>query len=190
MVAIVTSAGLGLDRSSVHTLGSEGQLGDATFGRYGEKVYVNADTGNLMIDFMNGTSISSTQTITVGDPSWHAVSTGEFNGQAEIAWQNTNGAVGIWLMNGTTPVAQAGLANPGAGWQLISIDHFTTNGQADLLFQNNNNNAMMLWEINGTSVAATLNGPTADYPRPAGGGSVSISFAHCPAAAVSSARRG
>jgi YD repeat-containing protein len=50
MVGIVTSAGLGLDRSSLHTLGSNGELGDASFGRYGEQVYVNADTGNLMID--------------------------------------------------------------------------------------------------------------------------------------------
>jgi hypothetical protein len=63
------------------------------------------NTGNLMIDVMNGTTISSTKTITVGDPSWHAVSTGTFNGQAEIAWQNNNGTVGLWLMNGTTPVA-------------------------------------------------------------------------------------
>ena len=67
----------------------------------------------------------STVSIAVGDPSWHAVSTGEFNGQAEIAWQNNNGAVDIWLMNGTTPVAEAALSNPGAGWQLVSVDHFT-----------------------------------------------------------------
>jgi hypothetical protein len=96
--------------------------------------------------------------ITVGDPSWHAVSTGEFNGQAEIAWQNSNGQLGIWLMNGTTPTAEVGLSNPGAGWQLISIDHFTPNGQADLLLQNTNG-AMMLWEMNGTSVATQLNLP-------------------------------
>jgi len=66
--------------------------------------------------------------------------------------------VGMWLMNGTTPVAEAGLGNPGAGWQLISVDHFTPNGQADLLFQNTSG-AMMLWEMNGTSVATTLNLP-------------------------------
>jgi len=66
--------------------------------------------------------------------------------------------VGIWLMNGTTPAAAAGLSNPGAGWQLISVDHFTPNGQADLLLQNTNG-AMMLWEMNGTSVAAMVNLP-------------------------------
>jgi hypothetical protein len=39
----------------------------------------------------------------------------------------------------------------------LSIDHFTPKGQPDLLFQNSNNNALMLWETNGTSVAAQVN---------------------------------
>jgi hypothetical protein len=85
---------------------------------------------------------------------------GDFNGQAEIAWQNNDGSVGLWLMNGTAPVAEAGLGNPGAGWQLVSVDHFTLNGQPDLLFQNSNG-AMMLWQMNGTSLAAQVNLPNA-----------------------------
>jgi YD repeat-containing protein len=49
MVAVVTGAGLGLDRSSGLVLGSRGQLGDMAFGRYGENVAVNAANGNLLI---------------------------------------------------------------------------------------------------------------------------------------------
>jgi hypothetical protein len=116
------------------------------------------NTGNLMIDLMNGTTIASTVSITVGDPSWHAVSIGDFNGQAEIAWQNSNGQPGIWLMNGTTPVAEQALFNPAlqqTGWQVVSIDHFTPNQQADLLFQNTGG-GRMLWEMNGASVASVV----------------------------------
>jgi hypothetical protein len=147
-------AAIGNPGSSWKVVGSADFSGDGN----DDILLQDTTTGNLKIDVMNGTSIASSVSITVGDPSWHAVSTGEFNGRAEIAWQNNNGTVGLWLMNGTTPVAEAALPNPGAGWQLLSIDHFTPNGQADLLFQNTSG-PMMLWELNGTSVAAMVNLP-------------------------------
>ena len=50
MVAVITGSGLGQEKGSGSVLGSRGALGDATFGRYGEKVTVNAATGNLMIN--------------------------------------------------------------------------------------------------------------------------------------------
>src|SRR5262249_32604712 len=119
----------------------------------------NTATGNLMIDVMNGTNVASTVSIVVGDPSWHAVSTGEFNGQAVIAWQNNDGTPGIWQMNGTTPTTKSGLGNPGAGWQLVSVDHFTADGQPDLLFQKNTNGAMTIEETNGTLPTAAITPP-------------------------------
>ena len=49
MVAVVTGAGLGLQNGSLAALGAQGQLGAAAFGRGGERVYVNAGNGNLIL---------------------------------------------------------------------------------------------------------------------------------------------
>ena len=39
-------------------------------------------------------------------PSWKAIGTGDFNddGHSDILWQNTNGQVAIWEMNGTNVI--------------------------------------------------------------------------------------
>ena len=49
MVAIVTSNGLGLAQSSAFVLGAQGQIGQASLGRAGENVFVNAATGGLTV---------------------------------------------------------------------------------------------------------------------------------------------
>ena len=49
MVAVIAGGSLGLERSSAWVLGSRGQSGQAGLGSVGENVYVNATTGNLVV---------------------------------------------------------------------------------------------------------------------------------------------
>jgi hypothetical protein len=49
MVAIVSGNSLGLELTSLGTLGSQGLWGSASQGNNGEQVYVNAATGNLVV---------------------------------------------------------------------------------------------------------------------------------------------
>ena len=49
MVAIVSGNGLGLDLTSRNVLGAQGAYGNPTTGQGGEQVYVNAATGNLVM---------------------------------------------------------------------------------------------------------------------------------------------
>jgi hypothetical protein len=57
-------------------------------------------------------------------PSWHAVGTGDFNGDghSDILFQNTNGQAAIWEMNGTNVIGSA-LAgpNPGTSWHAVGL---------------------------------------------------------------------
>ncbi|MCW7541708.1 hypothetical protein OOT46_28325 [Aquabacterium sp. A7-Y] len=49
MTAIVSGQGLGVSNSSLGLIGAGGQVGQAAQGRSGEQVYVNAGTGNLVV---------------------------------------------------------------------------------------------------------------------------------------------
>ncbi|HEY6927263.1 MAG TPA: RHS repeat domain-containing protein, partial [Steroidobacteraceae bacterium] len=51
MVAVVAGNGLGLFNSSLNVLGTSGMLGRPTLGRNGGAAYVNAATGNLVLQF-------------------------------------------------------------------------------------------------------------------------------------------
>src|SRR6266702_4315757 len=54
MAAIISGVNLGLSNSSLFVLGSAGAFGTAPTGRSGEKVYVNASTGNLVVQNTDG----------------------------------------------------------------------------------------------------------------------------------------
>ena len=110
---------------------------------------------------MNGGSIASAAVITYSlgqadpGPSWHAIGTGDFNGdgKADILWQNNDGLPAIWEMNGTSIASAAVLPNPGATWHAIGTSDVNGDGMADIVWQNNDGTPS-IWEMNGFSILA------------------------------------
>jgi len=88
-------------------------------------------------------------------PSWHAEGAGDFNGDgnADILWQNEDGAPAIWLMNGASVIGGGDLPNPGPSWHVAGIDDFNSDGNADILWQNDDGTPA-IWLMNGVSLIA------------------------------------
>src|SRR5262249_58403442 len=51
---------------------------------------------------------------------WHAIGTGDFNGDgmSDVLFQNNDGTPLVWTMNGTSVVSTATYPNPGSSWVL------------------------------------------------------------------------
>jgi len=86
------------------------------------------------------------------DASWHVKGMAEINGdaQADIVFQNDNGAVVIWEMGGVagTTITSANLVNlnPGPAWHIVGMRDMDGDVRnAEILFQNDNG-AAAIWE--------------------------------------------
>jgi hypothetical protein len=66
---------------------------------------------------------------------WHLVGSGDTNGdgRGDLIWQEAGGTLGVWLMNGTTPIAEAGIGNPGPTWKVVGAADFNSDGRDDIL---------------------------------------------------------
>jgi hypothetical protein len=87
------------------------------------------------------------------------VGTGDFNGDgmSDLLWQNTNGQVATWQMNGFNVTSAGVVADPGPTWTAIG----TGAGGSDILLQNTSGQAA-IWEMSGS----TMTGGSLVNPSP------------------------
>jgi hypothetical protein len=78
---------------------------------------------------------------------------GDFNGdgKADVLWQNSNGQVALWQMNGDHMVANTTVGTA-AGSTVIGTGDYNHDGKADVLLQNANRNVTE-WQMNGDHIA-------------------------------------
>jgi hypothetical protein len=99
---------------------------------------------HLSSDGNGGTEIS------LGTPPPTATSDFNGDGKSDILFQNTNGAVDIWTINGTAPTTEKLVQALDPSWHVIGTGDFNGDGKADILFQNTNG-AIDIWGMNGTT---------------------------------------
>ena len=79
--------------------------------------------------------------------------THDFNGDgySDIAWRNSGGDFGIWLMNGTQILNNPDLGNVPTIWTVVGLRDFNGDGYADVLWRDTAGDVGM-WFMNGAQI--------------------------------------
>ncbi len=137
-------------------------------GDYAADIVWRNSNGTLAGWLMNGASISSGANLTyqgspiAPDASWSVAGTADFNGDgnADLLWRQTSGALALWTMNGqnatsSTPITyQGSQLAPDASWSIAGTADFNGDGNADLLWRQTSG-ALALWTMNGATVSSS-----------------------------------
>jgi hypothetical protein len=80
------------------------------------------------------------------------------DGKSDIFWQNTDGTLAIWFMDGTTVGSgSGGVAMVPSVWQIEGVGDFDGDGKADILWRHTDG-TVAIWFMNGTSVVSGSGG--------------------------------
>jgi hypothetical protein len=82
---------------------------------------------------------------------------GDVNGDAktDIVWREvSSGAVGVWLMNGTSLSSAGVVASLPFEWTIAKVGDFNGDGKADVLWRDTTN-WVGVWFMDGTAVSST-----------------------------------
>jgi len=71
-----------------------------------------------------------------------------------VLWQNTNGQVAMWQMDGDHIAANTTVGSA-PGWTVIGTGDYSHDGKADVLWQNASGNVAQ-WQMNGDHIDENL----------------------------------
>jgi len=143
-------------------------VGDFLGNGKADLVWQRASDGLIEFQFMDGTTSVGGGQLSYdpfGVGGWQIAGTGDFgNGKADLVWQRaSDGLVEIQFMNGTTSVGGGALINNtlGAGWHIVAVKDFNSDGFADLAFQNTSTGAIDIALMSGLTVTSVVH--SGDY---------------------------
>jgi hypothetical protein len=127
-------------------------------------VWQQAD-GWLAVWFLRDAQVISGGFLSVNrmtDPTWKIRAAGDTNadGMADLIWQNDDGHLGVWFMNGdrVTRTAMLSVAQvTPTTWQIQAAGDTNGDGRADLLWRNSATGDLGVWFLDGSRVTGTAN---------------------------------
>jgi serralysin len=101
-------------------------------------------------------------------PTWHLRAAAEFDFSgtpfSDLLWQNDNGALALWQMQGNTATGAVTIiqqTNLGGGISgrppVVAANDFLGARSADILFQDSSSGTLTLWEMEGSSLRRIIN---------------------------------
>jgi probable HAF family extracellular repeat protein len=80
--------------------------------------------------------------------------THDFGGDrmSDIAWRQSGGTVGMWLMNGAQVAQSGGFGVVPTNWQLVGPRDFNGDGKPDLRWRDANTGTVAIWLMNGLQI--------------------------------------
>ena len=118
--------------------------------------------GTVEAWFLNGATVKGTQPLSDSlDANWVVVGRGDFDvdGKPDLVWQHkTDGRVSLWYMDGTTKRSAVTLSNTqawDAGWKVVGVGDFNTDGHPDLAWQHAATGALAAWLMDGSTVLSS-----------------------------------
>jgi subtilisin-like proprotein convertase family protein len=122
---------------------------------------VNTTDDGVAVWQMDGTTVTAKPQVGTinGGGGWYYADKGDTDGGKTdlLLLNDTTHDVAIWQMDGTQVIAkpQVGTINAAAGWGYAGMADFNGDGKSDLLFFNDTNNGIAVWQMDGTTVTAT-----------------------------------
>jgi hypothetical protein len=115
--------------------------------------------GSLAVWNLNGVNLASSSFLTPansGSANWRAVATADFNkdGKPDILFQNTDGSLALWYMDGVnlTSVAPLRPGNSGRGWTAVGAGDVNGDTNTDIVFQHEDGTLAVWYLVGGNNL--------------------------------------
>jgi CSLREA domain-containing protein len=137
------------------------QVGDFDGGGMADVLWRERNTGSTYLWLMNGTTVAGQgYTTAQTDTAWQVQGVGDFNqdGRADMLWRKIGpggdqGALYIWLMDGTSVINAAFLPPISLDWDVQAVADFNGDQRSDILWREVTSGSTYLWFMNGVTVS-------------------------------------